>query len=85
MRRPQVRLRILKKLPARLDAIAQDKGVAPGDRENIWQFTGNNALSNRIFLDADDPVDRCCDAWTKLEAQPWRIMSIGLRDWAHGF
>ena len=54
-------------------------------QENIWQFMRDNWLSNRIFLSADDLIDHCCDAWNKLEAQPWRIMSIGLRDWAHGF
>jgi len=32
----------------------------------------------------DDIVAHCCDAWNKLVDQPWRIMSIGLRDWAHG-
>jgi hypothetical protein len=30
-------------------------------------------------------VDHCCYAWNKLVDQPWIIMSIGLRDWAHGF
>ena len=54
-------------------------------QENIWQFMRDNWLSNRIFLDADDLIHHCCDAWNKLEAEPWRIMSIGLRDWAHGF
>jgi hypothetical protein len=29
--------------------------------------------------------DDCCDAWNELIDQPWRIMSIGLRNWAHGF
>ena len=24
-----------------------------------------------------------CEAWNRLIDQPWRIMSIGLRDWAH--
>ena len=51
-------------------------------QENIWQFMRDNWLSNRVFLNADDLVDHCCDTWNKLEAQPWRIMSIGLRDWA---
>ena len=32
-----------------------------------------------------DLVDHCCVAWNKLVNQPWRIMSIGLRHWAHGF
>jgi putative transposase len=24
--------------------------------------------------------EHCCDAWNKLVDQPWRIMSLGLRD-----
>ena len=53
--------------------------------ENVWQFLRDNWLSNRVFKSYDDIVDHCCDAWNKLIDQPWRIMSIGLRDWAHGF
>ena len=52
-------------------------------QENIWQFMRDNWLSNRIFKSFDDIVDHCCDAWNKLTAQPWRIMSIGIRDWAY--
>ena len=26
----------------------------------------------------------CCHAWNQLMAQPWKIMSIGTRAWAHG-
>lgn len=51
--------------------------------ENIWQFIRDNWLSNRIFTSYEDILDHCCYAWNKLIAQPWRIMSIGLRDWAH--
>ena len=53
--------------------------------ENIWQFLRDNWLSNRVFKSYDDLVDHCCAAWNKLVDQPWRIMSIGLRAWAHGF
>ena len=53
--------------------------------ENVWQFLRDNYLSNRVFKSYDDIVDHCCDAWNKLVDQPWRIMSIGLRDWVHGF
>jgi transposase len=53
--------------------------------ENVWQFMRDNWLSNRVFKSYDDIVDPCCYAWNKLVDQPWRIMSIGLRDWAHGF
>ena len=34
-------------------------------------------------LPYDDILDHCCHAWNKLVDQPWTIMSIGLRDWAH--
>jgi transposase len=53
--------------------------------ENVWQFMRDNWLSNRIFKSYDDLVDHCCAAWNKLTDQPWRIMSIGLRDWANRF
>ena len=52
--------------------------------ENVWQFLRDNWLSNRVFSSHDDIVDHCCDAWNKLTDQPWRIMSIGMREWAHG-
>ena len=45
----------------------------------------DNWLSNRIFKSYDDLVDHCCEAWNKLVDQPWRIMSLGLRQWAHEF
>jgi transposase len=54
-------------------------------QENIWQFMRDNWLSNRVFDNADALVDHCSDAWNRLEAQPWLIMSIGTRDWAHRF
>lgn len=53
--------------------------------ENVWQFMRDNWLSNRIFTRYNNILDHCCEAWNKLEDQPWRIMTLGLRDWAHGF
>ncbi len=53
--------------------------------ENVWQFLRDNWLSDRVFKNYEDIVAHCCDAWKKLVEQPWRIMSIGLRDWAHEF
>ena len=52
--------------------------------ENVWQFMRDNWLSNRIFKSYDDIVEHCCFAWNQLVDQPWRIMSLGLRSWAHG-
>ncbi len=54
-------------------------------QENIWQFMRDNWLSNRVFTGYDDIVGHCCAAWTKLTDQPWRIMSIGMRDWVYRF
>jgi transposase len=51
-------------------------------QENVWQFMRDNWLSNRIFKSYDDIVALSCEACNKLVDQPWRIMSIGLRDWA---
>ena len=51
--------------------------------ENVWQFLRDNWLSNRVCASYDDIVGHCCNAWNKLVDQPWRIMSLGLRDWAH--
>jgi hypothetical protein len=62
--------------------------------ENIWQFIRGpkatpegryNWLSNRVFRNHDDIVDHCCHAWNHLIDQPWRITSVGLREWAHEF
>lgn len=53
--------------------------------ENVWQFMRDNWLSNRVFTSYDNIVDHCCEAWNKLTDQPWRIMTLGLRDWAHRF
>jgi transposase len=52
--------------------------------ENVWQFMRDNWLSNRILKSYDDILDHCCFAWNRLTDQPWRIMAIGLRQWAHG-
>lgn len=51
--------------------------------ENIWQFMRDNWLSNRVFTGYDDILAHCCEAWNKLIDRPWRIRTIGMRDWAH--
>ena len=53
--------------------------------ENVWEFMRDNWLSNRIFASYEAILDHCCAAWNQLTDQPWIIMSIGLRDWAHRF
>jgi hypothetical protein len=53
--------------------------------ENIWQFMRDNWISNRVFNSYDEIIAISAEAWNKLIDQPWRIMSIGLREWAHGY
>ncbi len=53
--------------------------------ENLWLFLRENWLSNQVLKSYEDTVDYCCDAWRRLESQPWRIMSNGRREWANGF
>ena len=53
--------------------------------ETVWQFLRGNWLSNRVFSSYQDILNHCCYAWNTLVDQPWRIFSIGLRDWAHRF
>ena len=45
----------------------------------------HNWLSNRVFKNYDDIVALCCQAWNNLIEQPWKIMEIGMRDWANEF
>ena len=51
--------------------------------ENIWQFMRDDGLSNRILTSFENIIDHCCDAWNRLIAQSWKIMSIVYRQWAH--
>ncbi|WP_409567584.1 IS630 family transposase [Methylobacterium sp. J-030] len=50
--------------------------------ENLMR---DNWIGNRVFTSYADILDHCCHAWNTLIDRPWRIMSIGLRNWAHGF
>jgi hypothetical protein len=52
-------------------------------QENVWRFMRDNWLSNRVFKSCDDILDQCCYAWNTLIDRPWRIMSLGSRQWAH--
>ncbi len=52
--------------------------------ENIWQYIRENWLSNRVFTSYEDIVALSCEAWNELIDSPWKIMSIGMREWAHG-
>jgi len=72
------------KVPANITVLPlPSKAPELNPQENIWQFMRDNWLSNRVFTSYNDIVDHCCHAWNRLLDQPWTIMSIGMRDWAH--
>ena len=74
------------KVPANISIVALPaKCPELNPVENVWQFMRDNWLSNRVFASYDDILAHCCEAWNKLVDQPWKIMSIGMRDWAHRF
>jgi len=51
--------------------------------ENVWQYLRQTYLSNRVFANHDEIVGAACQAWNHLIDRPWKIMSIGMRKWAH--
>ena len=50
--------------------------------ENVWQYLRQNWLSSTVFENYDAIIDAACEVWRKLIADPNRITSIGMRDWA---
>jgi transposase len=50
--------------------------------ENVWWFLCDDHLTNRVFKGWDDIGAHCCDAWNELMDLPWRVRSIGRREWA---
>ena len=53
--------------------------------ENLWQFIRDNCLWTRVSRCYEGTFDHCCHAGNRLVDQPGTFMSIGRRDWAHGF
>jgi DDE superfamily endonuclease len=51
--------------------------------ENVWQYLRQNWLSNTVFQHYDAIVDAAGKAWRNMIAEPDKITSIGMRDWAN--
>ena len=58
--------------------------LPPRSPELNLAIHADNWLSNRIFK-SYAIVALCCQAWNNLIDQPWKIMSLGMPKWAHGF
>ena len=70
------------------DAVTVEVSIIRPEHETEWSLEVVNSANRSIvwddlFASFDHIVDHCCDAWNTLIEQPWRIMSIGLRDWAY--
>src|ERR1700676_356053 len=87
-------------LPARRDLLAAlCQGADDDGQQHLQRLPGGRRLARQVSTKTgnphktsgtgrckwDDILEHCCYAWNKLVDQPRAIMSIGLRDWAHGF
>jgi len=50
--------------------------------ENIWQYSRQNYLANRVFDTYGATLDACCEALNALVGLPDTLRSIATRDWA---
>jgi transposase len=51
--------------------------------KNVWQYLRQNWLSNTVFENYDASSTPRTKHGAKLVADPERITSIGMRDWAY--
>ena len=56
-----------------------------GERFKSTRDSTHRWMKEGAQVTYDDIVDHCCYAWNTLVDGPWKIMSIGLRQWADGF
>lgn len=50
--------------------------------EQLWQHLRDRFLANRVFKNATEIVDACCDAWNAFIGVPDAISSLCTRNWA---
>jgi transposase len=50
--------------------------------ENIWEYLRGNKLSNTVFDNYDDIVDKACQAWLFFAEDKMSVTTITARDWA---
>ena len=75
---------VLLEFPSVVDAVECAVAVqAVMDQRNEGVPVDRRMFFRIGFKSYDDIVDHCCYAWNTLIAQPWKIMSIALRDWAY--
>jgi len=50
--------------------------------ENVWDYLRSNKLAGCVWDTYEAIVDACKAAWAFLVTDPYRIQSIGQREWA---
>jgi hypothetical protein len=50
--------------------------------ENVWQYLRGNKLSNTIYDNYDDILEKTCQAWMFFANDKERVASITTRQWA---
>jgi hypothetical protein len=50
--------------------------------ENVWDYLRQNKLCALVWDSYDEIIEACKNAWNWLIADPARITSIGMRQWA---
>jgi transposase len=50
--------------------------------ENVWEYLRGNKLSNTIYENYDDILEKACQAWMFFANDKERIASITTRQWA---
>jgi hypothetical protein len=68
-------------------ALSSHIGAGRGLNSTIFANSMTEGVPNGEcwFKSYEDIVDLCCEAWNRLINRPWKIMSIGCRQWAKGF
>jgi putative transposase len=63
----------------------RSQSVGTSAAQGRRQAAARIKLSPVLFTSYDDIIELCCEALNKLVEQPWKIMSIGMRDSVHRF
>ena len=50
--------------------------------ENVWEYLRGNKLSNTIYENYDDILEKACQAWMFFANDKERVTSITTRQWA---
>lgn len=50
--------------------------------EQVWHFLKQHFLSNKVYKDLNEILDKCARAWNSFINEPSRVNSLCSREWA---